>query len=312
MRLLPKTVRMRLKCGKCGYAANYQLKQIFISPKNADSEHFEDSVSFGDYFRCKKCSSGWPWELTGQAHLALSVLLLGSLAGGEDERLTLAVPQLFDGTPVRSAAQAEEHLLGIIEREPENAFVWNRLGNIYSQAGLVRKASEAFARALEINPKDLESHFGLGHLSYEKGRCEEAAEHLHQVVTLAWKNQEVPEKKLRELVLETLRVLFDMADRTNGEIPLLSKNGLRDRFWTGSGDSEGIPGTVCMVRLPSLRRSAVQERTAHTAPQAGSGAAVGRGRRATATGPGRSSGSSAAASPGWRATSRNERGTAAT
>lgn len=220
---LPQTVSMRLKCGKCGHTAKYNLTRIYISPEALEAKGPEDraeSISFGDYFRCNKCGSGWPWELTSDAYLALTALTLKHFSKLKEERLIFGNPQLFDGSPFHSAAQAEEYLLGLLEREPQNSFVWDRLGNVYEKAGLLKKATEAFTKALEINPKELESHFSLGYLSLERGKDKKAAEHFHQVILLAWKNQEVPEKKLRELVYQTLGWLFSIEDRTHGEIPV--------------------------------------------------------------------------------------------
>ena len=156
----PETVSMRLKCGKCGHEASYKLTRIFIRPeirKAKSAEALTRRVSFGDYFRCKKCASAWPWELTSEAYLELSALMLTHIGGKKDERLVFALPQLFDGSPVYSLAQAEEYLLAILQREPDNSFVWSRLGNIYEKAGLIEKAAQAFTRALELNPQDLES-----------------------------------------------------------------------------------------------------------------------------------------------------------
>ena len=218
---LPKTFNMRLKCGKCGHTADYQLTKIIISPAAAKAKNPTESISFGDYFRCRQCQSAWPWEFTGDAHLTLTGLLANSLAGNKDERIIFGIPQLFDGTPFLSAAQAEEHLLGLLEREPENSFVWDRLGNVYEQAGMTEKAKQAFVKALEVDPKNIESHYSLGYQFFDEGRLQEAAQYFHQVITFAREYQHLPEKRLRETVYDTLGVLVNLAVSTNGEIPVL-------------------------------------------------------------------------------------------
>jgi len=216
----PKTISMRLKCGNCGHTAKHELGCIFVSPGEGESTDPADCVSFGDYFRCAKCGSGWPWVLTPQAHLALSALMVGHLNGIEEERLILAEPRLFDGFAPRSGAQAEEHLLDVLERDPKNAFVWNRLGNIYLKAELTSKAEEAFARALAIDPNDVESHYSLGSILHARGLYQEAATHLHEVITRVRGYRKLPGTKLRELVDCTLDLLAEIADRTNNEIPV--------------------------------------------------------------------------------------------
>lgn len=54
--------------------------------------------------------------------------LLGAIAAGPESECT---PQLFDGTIVQTPAMGEAHLLRLIARDPENAFMHTRLGNLF-------------------------------------------------------------------------------------------------------------------------------------------------------------------------------------
>ena len=74
----------------------------------------------------------------------------------------------------------------------------------------------------------LYSHFSLGYFLLERKRYREAAEHLHEVINLAWKNREVPQKKLREFVYQTLGWLFEIFDLTNGKVPALPTRMLKE------------------------------------------------------------------------------------
>ena len=222
---IPKTVSLRLKCGKCGCIGAYTFEKVYIDSELYDqSNHAPDCVSFDAYFRCRKCKSAWPWELTPDAYLALTALMTSKLAGLNDERLVFACPRMYDGTPFRSAAQAEEHMLDVLEREPKNAFAWSRLGNVYRRAGMVPKASKAFARALELDPNDIDSHYSLGDMLFDKGKYKQSAEHLHRVLALARDNRRLAEADLRNTVRSALLTLSDMASRTDGEIEVFPSN----------------------------------------------------------------------------------------
>ncbi len=220
----PEVFPLRLKCKNCGHTATYHLTSLFISPeivKAKTAEEHDQCVGFGNYFRCEQCGSAWPWEWTKGSERVLTALMATTLGGADDGRVTFGLPRLFNGAPAYSLAHAEDQLRGMLEREPNNGYVWGRLGNVYEKAGMVREARAAFGKALELNPKDLESHYSMGGLLLGEGKDKEAAHYLHQVVTLAWKNGEVPEPLLRSLVYETVGMLTTICARSNGEIPFL-------------------------------------------------------------------------------------------
>jgi len=219
---IPDTVSMRLECAKCGHTARYETKEVFVDPDaRSTSKRPEECVSFGSYFRCRKCKSAWPWKLTPDATLALTALMVAKAAGIKDDRLVFGVARLYDGTPFRSAAQAEEYLLGILEREPDNALVWNRLGNVYNRADLYPKASKAFAKALELDPKDLESHYSLGGILFDRGSYKRAAQHLHHLMRLARGCRSISDEHLRNIVRDSLGMLCRIGVETDGEVEVL-------------------------------------------------------------------------------------------
>src|SRR5438093_12912418 len=90
--------------------------------------------------------------------------------------------QLFDGTFIRTATEAEAHLRQLIEANPRDDFLWSRLGNLYEQAEEEERAFAAFSRAVELNPHDVESHSSLG--CYLMGRQQQAlaAEHFAEAL----------------------------------------------------------------------------------------------------------------------------------
>lgn len=217
---LPDTVSMRLKCGKCGHVARYKTNTVYIDPELQDARP-EDSVSFGSYFRCRKCKSAGPWGFTADATLAVTALMFTRMSGLDDDRLIFGSARMYDGTRFRSAAQAEDYLLGILEREPDNSLVWNKLANTYFRADLMPKASKAFAKALELDPTDLESHYSLGGILFDRGSYKRSAEHLHQVMVLSRSYSRLPADEIREMVTSALWMLSEMRAATNSEIDIM-------------------------------------------------------------------------------------------
>jgi tetratricopeptide (TPR) repeat protein len=227
-----KTAVMRLKCATCGRVGRYTVGRVYVDPDIQDhSDNAGEYLAFTAYFRCRGCKSAGPWELTADGVLALSAYMLSNMADARDERLTFAKCDLFDGSPFRSAAQAEEYLLGILEGDSRNSLVWNRLGNIYSQAGLVTKAAQAYKSALQISPDDLESRYSLAGILFDKGQYKQAAEQTRMIISAARENQDVPEEVLRNIIRHAIVLSAEIADRTDGEIlaiPPLKPNDLPD------------------------------------------------------------------------------------
>src|SRR5437016_13906155 len=90
----------------------------------------------------------------------------------EDAAVQFIRPQLFDGTFIRTATEGEAHLQKLIEANPNDDFLWSRLGNLYDQAEEEERAFAAFSRAVKLNPHDVGSHYSLG--CYLMGRKQSA------------------------------------------------------------------------------------------------------------------------------------------
>lgn len=216
----PTSVSLQLKCVACGHVARYTTDTIYIDSDLLDtSKAPEEYVSFSSYFRCRKCKSAWPWEFGPDAYLAVTAMMLAKQVRPEDTRLEFASPRLYDGTPFRSAAQAEEHLLGVLETNPDDAHVWSRLGNVYRRSSLFPKAKKAYKQALKIDPDHFESHFNLGAILYDAGDYAKSAEHLNAMLVLASRPQELADENLRGIVGETLGMLADIASKTGLQMP---------------------------------------------------------------------------------------------
>ncbi|HEY5915083.1 MAG TPA: tetratricopeptide repeat protein [Verrucomicrobiae bacterium] len=68
-------------------------------------------------------------------------------------------------------------LLKRIKAHPNNAELFQRLGNLYFKKGCVRKAKTAYDRSLDLNPADPWTHLFVGNWHYAAGEYREALEH---------------------------------------------------------------------------------------------------------------------------------------
>lgn len=214
--------RLRLKCGVCGREARYKVGRIIIRPGGKLTlENLAEYLSYEGYFRCTQCKNGWPWELTEEALMTIMSLMLADPHAQGTDQLISAEPRLVDGSVFYSAAQAEDHLLSLLEKEPENSLIWDRLGNIYLRCGMDAKAQKAFTRSVKADPNNIEPYLSLGDILFHQGKYTEAAEHLNRFVDLAEDNHTLPEEKLRAFMRHVLEQLFEIELRTDGEVKAL-------------------------------------------------------------------------------------------
>jgi hypothetical protein len=269
--LAPLGRKLELTCKACGKTASYDVGVVFFDPaaRLETSIATQDAVGFSAYLRCRACDGAGGWELPPGTVQALSALRASAAAGMPGVPAYFVRPQLFDGTVVRFATDAERHLKKLIAGDPENAKLRSRLGNLYRNAGRPDLAVRACERAVELDPWDIETHHTLGELALERKEHRRAAEHFREVVNRAWRKKgEMRRQDLRAYVRDTLERLLDIHEETRGRVPFLERCGgdlepvggtvtLEIREFDLSGDS-GWEGLVSMVlREPSLERLSV-------------------------------------------------------
>ncbi len=213
-----------LVCGECGAKGRYNVGSIVLDTTvatPADPEGIEEAVGFTAYFRCRKCDAGGPWKLPDDTEMFIKVMALGLVSGVEDVPLVLGRNQTFDKKPVRYATEAEDHLQKLIDREPDRAFLWVRLGNVYKHGGQPGRAREAYQRALELDGKDIEAHAMMGDMLAVTGRNMEAVPHWHAVLEHARESRHIDEEFRRTLVRGAIECLLNAYVESNGKIDLL-------------------------------------------------------------------------------------------
>jgi hypothetical protein len=225
---------IELVCTACRAAGEYRVGTLFFDPELIKSifgpgrrwkngkmvQDFDGLTSFTGYVVCRACGAGGPWHYPEKTRLRLRFLLVeGAFAQpGEPRPYQVAVPALFDGTPMRSANDAERHLLSLIEKSPNVAFLWNRLGNIYEKAELPNEAIPAFLKAVELDPNDAESVHSLGQLYAEGGDRDRAVEFYHRFLTVA-PTAHFHNPNVKRIAMEaTLETLLRWSAETKGAI----------------------------------------------------------------------------------------------
>lgn len=155
----PVSQKLAIVCRTCGQRHTYDVGRIFVWKNDDSDDPAMRGYAFGNYFHCRDCGSAGPWEAADYLKL-LAWTLRASIGGGEG-RATWCTPQLFDGTIVQTPAMGEAHLLRLIAKDPKNAFLHTRLGNLFR--GCYRRSDAAawYAKALTLDAGDLEARYQL-------------------------------------------------------------------------------------------------------------------------------------------------------
>lgn len=213
-----------LVCGACGAARKYNVGTVTLDPrgaKSSDRDAIEKAVGFTGYFRCRKCDAGGPWKLPLETVAYVTVMAVAATFGREDVPLLFGCNATFDRRMFRYATDCEAHLKELIDREPERAFLWVRLGNLYSHSGQNERARTAYERAIELDPKDIEAHSMFGQLLMEAGRPLEAVPHWHAVLKHVRDARQVSKELRRNLVRGAIECLLEAHAQSKGQIDLL-------------------------------------------------------------------------------------------
>lgn len=215
---------LTLICGVCGASGRYKVGTVLLNPmkaKASKAEDIADAVGFTGYFRCRKCDAGGPWKLPVETTAYLTMMLMLSVDGAEDVPLIPGCIATFDKRTFRYATEGEAHLKQLIDREPQRAFLWVRLGNLYSHASVHDRAEKAYRRALELDPEDIEAHAMLGDLLVETGRRLEAVPNWHAVLRNVREAHQLNKDLRRNLARRAIEQLLAAHAESKGQIDLL-------------------------------------------------------------------------------------------
>lgn len=219
--------KLRLVCSACSRSGSYQVGAVLILPEyfekqakeggsanagtgtNADgnggADAFDEHVGFTRYFRCKHCNAGGPWRLAPleRWRLLFSLMLTPSEDMGT-RGVHVCEPRTFDGQVALTPMRAEEIVREHLSREPENPFLWTRLGNLYKSGGRLDLARPAYERAVELDLAHVEAHAMLADALEKRRATRMSLRHWKAVLQHARHATQVPRKLRLELVSAAL------------------------------------------------------------------------------------------------------------
>ena len=203
---------LRLACRQCGHMDDYLVGEWLLDPYDPSDL---DGLGFMRVVWCIECGAGGPWKVLNSAPVTRALLL--ALAG-EGPPLRRGRLGLFDGTMVQHASEGVEYLRHLLETDPHDPFLHDRLGNIWSSAGDPHEALECWERALAVDPDFAPSLFSLGVAAFEARAYPAVERHLHRLLRAARRYADDPRFDVRHLVERTLEILLDAHDETNGVV----------------------------------------------------------------------------------------------
>ena len=148
-------------------------------------------------------------------------MMIAAMSEVEEVPLAFVRTVTFDKQTIRYATDGEAHLKKLIDHEPERAFLWVRLGNLYSHAGQHERAQTTYERAIELDPEDIEAHSMLGQLLIDTDRPLEAVPHFHAVLKHARDARQVNKGLRRNLVRGAIECLLEAHAESKGQIDFL-------------------------------------------------------------------------------------------
>ena len=152
---------MALVCVKCRAKQSYDVGTIFIIEGAQGPERFQ----FTGYFRCLNCDSPGPFEVADYLKF-IAKIMVGKMR--KNPKVFRGRIQLFDGAAHQTVAMSEEYLKALIAKDPNNAFLSVRLGNLLRAARCEGVAMEWYQRAVGLDPHELEALSSLRELEIER------------------------------------------------------------------------------------------------------------------------------------------------
>jgi tetratricopeptide (TPR) repeat protein len=218
------SVELFLECRECGRKGRYRVGGVTLDPAlvlrpSNDPRSFDAAVGFTGYFVCRQCGSYGPWNLTTHALLVVSAMLA---AGHGKAPFFMGQQQLYDGTVIRYAAEGVAILTARIAADPTNAFLHDRLGNLFEVCGLLDRAAIEWTKALELDPNLPTAMHSVAQVHVKANQPREAAALFHRLLDRLRTDSSIPLEDRRRLARSGLEYLVGIHNDSGGEIPLMN------------------------------------------------------------------------------------------
>lgn len=117
--------------------------------------------------------------------------------------------------------EAEDHFLSKLAANPQDAYLWNRLGNFFDKQDRPDLAVAVLEHSLRVDEAQMESNFTLGRILYECEIWDEAAGYLRRTLVYASDYDKLPAEKLRDMLSYALELAMEIHAITDGRTPFL-------------------------------------------------------------------------------------------
>jgi tetratricopeptide (TPR) repeat protein len=168
-----------LRCTGCRRTYRYVVREVYVDPETAEGERLQPFIR--DRIQCKGCGREDEYVVTPQADLMLLAELTMMLArhqtdgSQETETRPLRFTKLglSDGRRM-NPIEARRHYEGQLAERPDDPALHIGYGNVLRFLKDIDRATAAFRRALELDPRAIEAYATLGQFAEERGDAAEA------------------------------------------------------------------------------------------------------------------------------------------
>lgn len=168
-----------LQCTGCRRTYRYVVREVYVDPGTTEGERPQPFIR--DRIRCKGCGREDDYVVTPQADLILLAELTMMLARrqrqGSQEPDTgpvrLAKLGLSDGRRM-NPREAQRHYETQLAERPDDPALHIGYGNVLRFLRDIDRATAAYRRALELDPRAVEAYATLAQLAEERGDFAEA------------------------------------------------------------------------------------------------------------------------------------------
>ena len=246
--LQKKPIPLPLRCTTCKRTYRYNLERVYLGQRAKD-------VSIGQIVQCKGCGMLESHEITEESlsSLSLEVVRLSMVLGvlGEDEPpdtplIAQPVAIAAGGKTFRSVSEAYHFLKKEVEREPDNAELHRRLGNVLRNGLRPDLAMPHYREALRLVPREIDSVYSVADILVEQERYQQAVPYVETLVALC-RDPQLDEGLGRDIFGSLLELVAEIKAKSGYSIDLLSPS---EEYPDINRDAKEPPGLELLTLDP--------------------------------------------------------------
>ncbi|ETW93671.1 MAG: hypothetical protein ETSY1_38180 [Candidatus Entotheonella factor] len=192
-------LRLPLRCTQCGRTYHYELKRVFVDPKQTDQ------VTVGEIIECKGCGVLEMYEVSPRSRMLITAELMRLMLKtkfnpsaeptGPQDLLdqSRVIPQRITieagGKRFKTYSEGYWYVRKQLDQEPNNSDLNRRLGLILKNGSRPDLAMPYLVRAISLTPQDAEAHYHLMELLVQQDRAEDAIPHAETLLRLCREGQ---------------------------------------------------------------------------------------------------------------------------